>query len=62
MDWASDMVLRDFLDLVEMCDIKATIHVTHDTTILEDLLKNDNIDCGIHPNFNKALMKSLVWN
>lgn len=56
MDWASDVVLRDFLNLVEMCDIKATLQVTHDTQMLGDLLKNENIDCGIHPNFNNALM------
>ena len=54
MDWASDEVLDFFLELLEKCDIKATIHVTHDCACLKKI-NRERIDLGVHPNFNQCL-------
>lgn len=52
IDWASDEVLSDTIELVEQADISATWFVTHDTAILSRLRANPKFELGIHPNFN----------
>ena len=55
IDWCSDEVLLYTLDIIEKYDIKATFFITHDTTLLERMRANQNIELGIHPNFNPLL-------
>ncbi|RAZ55305.1 hypothetical protein CHL10074_05170 [Campylobacter hyointestinalis subsp. lawsonii] len=55
MDWCSDDVLSYTLDIIEKYDLKATFFVTHQTTLLERMKDNPNIELGIHPNFNFLL-------
>jgi hypothetical protein len=55
MDWASDEVLADAIDLVEEADVAATWFVTNDTPLLQRLRKNQKFELGIHPNFNFLL-------
>ncbi|PHR69820.1 MAG: hypothetical protein COA66_14165 [Arcobacter sp.] len=55
IDWASDDVLEYTLNILEEYNIKATFFVTHETSILERMRKNPNIELGIHPNFNPLL-------
>ncbi|NQW41860.1 MAG: hypothetical protein HQ463_00305, partial [Bacteroidetes bacterium] len=55
VDWASDEVIADSLNIVEKQDIKSTWFVTHNSPILERLKENENIELGIHPNFNFLL-------
>jgi len=55
MDWCADEVLSYTLDLLERYNIKATFFVTHKTTLLTRMRKNQNIELGIHPNFNPLL-------
>ena len=55
IDWASDEVINDSLEVIEKYGIKSTWFVTHDSPILERLKDNKNIELGIHPNFNFLL-------
>jgi len=55
LDWCSDEVLSYTLDIIEKSDIKATFFVTHNTKLLDRMRANENIELGIHPNFNFLL-------
>ncbi len=55
IDWASDEVIADSLNILEKQGVKSTWFVTHDSPILERLKQNKNIELGIHPNFNFLL-------
>ena len=55
IDWASDEVIADSLNILQKQGIKSTWFVTHYTPILERLKENKNIELGIHPNFNFLL-------
>ena len=55
IDWCSDEVLSYTLDIIEKYNIKATFFVTHETNLLERMRANQNIELGIHPNFNPLL-------
>ena len=57
MDWAIDEVLEDFNNLLKENDLVGTIHVTHDTPMLELFRKEGILDLGIHPNFNPILQR-----
>jgi len=56
MDWASDEVLADSIDLVERSGVKACFFVTHDTILLKRLRENEKIELGLHPNFNPLIL------
>ncbi len=53
IDWASDPVFADTIDLVEGHGIPATWFVTHETGLLGRLERNPVFEIGIHPNFNE---------
>lgn len=55
IDWCSDEVLSYTLDIIEKYNIKATFFVTHKTNLLARMRANQNIELGIHPNFNPLL-------
>ena len=55
MDWASDEVLQDFYDLICELDVCGTIHVTHDTELLDIFRRDGRLELGIHPNYNMLL-------
>lgn len=55
MDWSVDEVLEDFLCLIKECQIKATIHITNQTGFIDKFRNDDDIEMGIHPNFNCGL-------
>lgn len=55
IEWASDDVLVDTINLVEKADVAATWFVTHDTPLLQRLRGNPQFELGIHPNFNFLL-------
>lgn len=57
LDWASDEVIEDSLELINTCNIPVTIFVTHQTRLLETMRQNKLIRLGIHPNFNPLLEK-----
>ncbi len=55
VDWASDEVLSDTLDMFRCSNTKATILMTHQTELIKDIQNNDLFELGIHPNFNFLL-------
>lgn len=55
MDWAIDEVLEDFYELLKKYRVTGTIHVTHETKMLEEFRGDRSLDLGIHPNFNPLL-------
>lgn len=55
IDWTIDEVILDVIELVEQFDVKCTFFVTHDTPVLKRLRTNENIQLGIHPNFNPLI-------
>jgi len=55
IEWSSDDVLSDTIDLVEDAGVAATWFVTHETRVLERLRANPLFELGIHPNFNRLL-------
>jgi len=55
IDWATDEVLNHNLDLLEDRNLKGTFFVTHKTPVLERIRENENLELGIHPNFNFLL-------
>ena len=55
MDWANDRVMNHMLDLIEEAAINCTIFVTHQTSVLGRMREMENIELGIHPNFNFLL-------
>lgn len=55
MDWAIDEVMKDFYDLLKKYGLVGTLHVTHDTKMLERFRMDGILDLGIHPNYNSVL-------
>lgn len=55
VDWALDEVLEFTLELLETNNIKATIFLTHETSLITRIRSNPNLELGIHPNFNFLL-------
>lgn len=51
IDWASDFCIEDFLNIVESYGIKPTIFATHESSIINEQIKKEQIEIGIHPNF-----------
>lgn len=55
MEWANDEVLKWFYEILYNYDLRGTINVTHRTKVLEEWKKEERLEYGIHPNFNKLL-------
>ena len=55
IDWAPDFVILDTVELLLKYNVVATILVTHDSPLLQDLRSHKNFEFGIHPNFNPLL-------
>lgn len=55
MDWAIDEVLEYFYELIEECQVAATLNVTHETPLLQKFECSRKVELGIHPNYNDLL-------
>jgi len=55
IDWVEDFVLEVVLDILDKYNVKSTFFVTHESDLISQLKINNNVDCGIHPNFNPLL-------
>lgn len=55
IDWASDFILEDVLQLASECGIKPTLFLTHASPLVYKLFKEKKYDFGLHPNFEKLL-------
>ena len=62
MDWAHDEVIEDTLHIINSHGASSTWFVTHKSSLLNQMENNDNIELGIHPNFNKILDGSNYHN
>lgn len=51
VDWASEDALKASYDFIEQFGFKPTYFLTHRSTYLLNLIKNEKIQAGIHPNF-----------
>jgi hypothetical protein len=54
VDWAPEVVLDDFLNILETHNVKCTLFATHESKILKDCNKS-LFEIGIHPNYNFLL-------
>jgi hypothetical protein len=55
IDWTSDEVIGDTLNLVKDAEVAATFFVTHQTPVLDELRQCKDIELGLHPKFAKLL-------
>jgi hypothetical protein len=55
IDWATDEVINDTINIVEAANVEATWFVTHSSDALSRLRENQKFELGIHPNFNSLL-------
>lgn len=53
LDWASDAVLADTLDLFARHGVPCTVFATHPTALLQP--SRSGLEVGLHPNFNPLL-------
>ena len=58
IDWASDFVVADTLELLSKFNLSATFFATHDTPILNEIRANPRYELGIHPNFNDLILRT----
>ena len=56
IDWASELVIKDTLDLFQEYKIKSTLFCTH-KSIQIDKCDRNLFEIGIHPNFNKNIIE-----
>lgn len=57
VDWAHDVILEDLINILEANMAQATFFLTHQTPILDRIIRNELFETGIHPNFNSFLFK-----
>lgn len=57
VDWAADEMVDLCLDLVSQAGISATFFVTHSSPVLSRLKEAENIELGIHPNFDPLFLQ-----
>ena len=55
IDWVEDFVLEVVLDILDKYNVKSTFFITHESNLISQMKNNNNIACGIHPNFNPLL-------
>lgn len=55
LDWAPDYILEDLYNMIIKAGVQAVFMITHRTVLLEEFGKNENIELGVHPNFNFLL-------
>ena len=51
VDWASEDAIKYTYGIIDRYSFKTTFFLTHKSTFIENLIKNNYIDAGIHPNF-----------
>lgn len=51
IDWASDSLVNEIIDMCLAYEVKATFFATHKSMTLSRLRNNKNFEIGLHPNF-----------
>jgi len=52
MDWAIDEVIEYTLKIIEEENVSATFFVTHNTSLIDEMSANKDIELGIYSSFN----------
>lgn len=55
VDWASDFILQDTLQLASDLGIRPTLFLTHESALIRKLFNDKQYEFGLHPNFEKLL-------
>lgn len=55
VDWANDEVIADTHRLLSESNVAATFFATHDSPEIRALSADENLEVGLHPNFNTIL-------
>ena len=58
IDWVDDHILDFLLNEINKINVKVTLFVTHKTKYLDVFRQHENIELGIHPNFNSCFESS----
>jgi hypothetical protein len=53
IDWAPEEAVEYCVDLLKKHGIKTTLFATHESAVLKELVNDDDIEIGIHPNYFK---------
>jgi hypothetical protein len=62
VDWASDEIVSDTLDILHDFNVESTWFITHESDVLERLRSDQRIEVGIHPNFNPFLDNGKLFH
>jgi hypothetical protein len=52
-DWCPDFMMEYVYDIIKDTDIKSTWFMTHKSDLICKLQRDENIELGVHPNFNR---------
>ena len=55
IDWASDFVIANALELASDTGITPTLFLTHQSKLINSLYKDKKYEFGLHPNFDYLL-------
>jgi len=55
VDWANDFVFSRTVDFLEQAGVKATIFLTHETSVLDRMRNRPDFELGLHPNYRPLL-------
>jgi hypothetical protein len=55
IDWANDEVIADTHRLLSESHVSATFFATHESPRIKALCEDENLEVGLHPNFNHIL-------
>jgi hypothetical protein len=55
LDWASDFVLEDSLNLAKEYGVNPALFVTHESPFIKKIFKEEKNEFGLHPNFERLL-------
>lgn len=62
VDWASEEALKYTYNFIEQYSYRPTFFLTHRSDFLIDLIENNYIDSGIHPNFLENSSQGSNYN
>ena len=55
IDWASDFILEDTLQLASELGVRPTLFLTHNSALIRNLFSEGQYEFGLHPNFERLL-------
>ena len=62
VDWATEEMLYDVIQLLEKYNCKGTFFATHKSKMMESISSSENFEIGLHPNFNPLLLNESKYS